>query len=156
MSIMLKFLNPITEPKVKKVLLTLITFYFLGLTINAEETMYKNPGCMCCDRWVEHMNENGFDLGITPSEKMSELKIALGIPEKVRGCHTTVIDGIIVEGHVPADLVQKILRERPEGIIGISVPNMPMGSPGMEGAYKEDYPVVVFDAKGKISLYEMR
>ena len=102
------------------------------------------------------MNENGFDLGITPSEKMSELKIVLGIPEKVRGCHTTVIDGIIVEGHVPADLVQRILRERPEGGIGISVPNMPMGSPGMEGAYKEDYPVVVFDAKGKISLYEMR
>ena len=140
----------------KKVLLTLITFYFLGLTINAEKIMYKNPGCMCCDRWVKHMNENGFDLGITPSEKMNELKIALGIPEKVRGCHTTVIDGIIVEGHVPADLVQRILRERSEGIIGISVPNMPMGSPGMEGAYKEDYPVVVFDAKGKIFLYEMR
>ena len=156
MSTKLKSPNPITEPKMKKVLLTLITFYFLGLTINAEETMYKNPGCMCCDRWVEHMNENGFDLGITPSEKMNELKIALGIPEQVRGCHTTVIDGIIVEGHVPADLVQRILRERPEGIIGISVPNMPMGSPGMEGAYKEDYPVVVFDAKGKIFLYEMR
>ena len=102
------------------------------------------------------MNENGFDLGITPSEKMNELKIALGIPEQVRGCHTTVIDGIIVEGHVPADLVQRILRERPEGIIGISVPNMPNGSPGMEGTYKEEYPVVVFDAKGKISLYEMR
>ena len=82
----------------KKVLLTIVTFYFLGLTINAEETMYKNPGCMCCDRWVKHMNENGFNLGITPSEKMNELKIALGIPEEVRGCHTTVIDGIIVEG----------------------------------------------------------
>ena len=140
----------------KKVLLTLITFYFLGLTINAEETMFNIPGCMCCDRWVKHMNENGFDLGITPSEKMNELKTVLGIPEQVRGCHTTVIDGIIVEGHVPADLVQRILRERSDGIIGISVPNMPMGSPGMEGAFKEEYPVVVFDAKGKISLYEMR
>ena len=117
----------------KKVLLTLITFYFLGLTINAEETMYKNPGCMCCDRWVKHMNENGFDLGITPSEKKSELKTAMGIPEQVRGCHTTLIDGIIVEGHVPADLVLKILKERPEGIIGIAVPGMPAGSPGMEG-----------------------
>ena len=156
MSTKLKSPNPITKPKMKKALLTIVTFYFLGLTIHAEKTMYKNPGCMCCDRWVKHMNENGFNLGITPSEKMNELKIALGIPEKVRGCHTTVIDGIIVEGHVPADLVQRILRERPEGIIGISVPNMPMGSPGMEGAYKEDYPVVVFDAKGKIFLYEMR
>ena len=105
----------------KKVLLTLITFYFLGLTINAEETMYKNPGCMCCDRWVEHMNENGFDLGITPSEKMNELKIALGIPEKVRGC-TQPLSTDYCRGHVPADLVQRILRERPEGIIGISSP----------------------------------
>ena len=156
MSTKLKSQNPIIEPKMKKILLALITFYFLALTINAEETMYKNPGCMCCDRWVEHMNENGFDIGITPSEKMNELKIALGIPEQVRGCDTTVIDGIIVEGHVPADLVQRILRERPEGITGISIPNMPMGSPGMEGAYKEEYPVVVFDAKGKISIYEMR
>ena len=156
MSTKLKSPNPITKPKMKKVLLTIVTFILLGLTINAEETMYKNPGCMCCDRWVKHMNENGVDLGITPSEKMNELKIALAIPEQVRGGHTTVIDGIIVEGHVPADLVQRILRERPEGIIGISVPNMPMGSPGMEGAYKEEYPVVVFDAKGKISLYEMR
>ena len=156
MSTKLKSPNPITKPKMKKVLLTIVTFILLGLTINAEETMYKNPGCMCCDRWVKHMNENGFEIGITPSEKMNELKIALGIPEQVRGCHTTVIDGIIAEGHVPADLVQRILRERTEGIIGISVPNMPMGSPGMEGAYKEEYPVVVFDAKGKISLYEMR
>ena len=102
------------------------------------------------------MNENGFEVGISPSEKMNELKIALGIPEQVRSWHATDIDGNIEEGHVPADLVQRILRERPEGIIGISVPNMPMGSPGMEGAYKEDYPVVVFDAKGKIFLYEMR
>ena len=87
---------------------------------------------------------------------MKELKIALGIPEEVRGCHTTVINGIIVEGHVPADLVQKVLIERPDGIVGISVPGMPVGSPGMEGPYKENYPVVVFDSNGRIQLYEMR
>ena len=85
MSTKLKSPNPITKPNMKKVLLTLITFYFLGLTINAEETMYKNPSCMCCDRWVKHMNEIGFDLGITPSEKMNELKISLGIPEQGKG-----------------------------------------------------------------------
>ena len=82
------------------------------------------------------------------------LKSFLGIPPEARGCHTSVIDGIIVEGHVPADLVQKLINERPEGVIGISVPGMPVGSPGMEGTYKEEYRVVVFDSKGKIELYD--
>ena len=111
---------------------------------------------MCCDKWAEHMIDNGFDIKITPSPDVAKLKEVLGIPHEVRGCHTSVIDGIIVEGHVPADLVQKLLKERPEGIIGISVPGMPVGSPGMEGPYKEEYRVVVFDSKGKVNLYEMR
>ena len=111
---------------------------------------------MCCDKWAEHMIDNGFDIKITPSPDVAKLKDVLGILPEVRGCHTSVIDGIIVEGHVPADLVQKLLKERPEGIIGISVPGMPVGSPGMEGPYKEEYRVVVFDSKGKIELYEMR
>ena len=128
-----------------------------SLSLKAQENeMFKNPGCMCCDKWAEHMIDNGFDIKITPSPDVAKLKEVLGIKPKVRGCHTSVIDGIIVEGHVPADLVQKLLKERPEGVIGISVPGMPIGSPGMEGPYKEEYRVVVFDSKGKIDLYEMR
>ena len=128
-----------------------------SLSLKAQENeMFKNPGCMCCDKWAEHMIDNGFDIKITPRPDVAKLKEVLGIPSEVRGCHTSVIDGIIVEGHVPADLVQKLLKERPEGIIGISVPGMPVGSPGMEGPYKEEYRVVVFDSKGKIDLYEMR
>ena len=128
-----------------------------SLSLKAQENeMFKNPGCMCCDKWAEHMIDNGFDVKITPSPDVAKLKDVLGIPPEVRGCHTSVIDGIIVEGHVPADLVQKLINERPEGVIGISVPGMPVGSPGMEGPYKEEYRVVVFDSKGKIELYEMR
>ena len=128
-----------------------------SLSLKAQENeMFKNPGCMCCDKWAEHMIDNGFDIKITPSPDVTKLKEVLGIPPEVRGCHTIVIDGIIVEGHVPADLVQKLLKERPEGVIGISVPGMPVGSLGMEGPYKEEYRVVVFDSKGKIDLYEMR
>ncbi|GIT08910.1 MAG: hypothetical protein CM1200mP30_25400 [Pseudomonadota bacterium] len=78
------------------------------------------------------------------------------VPDDARGCHTSIIDGLIVEGHVPADLVVKILKERPEGVIGIAVPGMPMGSPGMEGVYKDDYAVILFDSKGEIYFYEMR
>ena len=141
-----------------QIILVSFIFIIISLSLQAQEKkqMYKNPGCMCCDKWVKHMNENGFDLGITPSKKMKELKIVLGIPEEVRGCHTTVIDEIIIEGHVSVDLVHMILKERPDGIVGISVPGMPVGSPGLEGSYKENYPIVVFDDNGRIQLYEMR
>jgi hypothetical protein len=118
--------------------------------------MFKNPGCACCDQWAEHMAQNGFTLESSPTSRMNELKAHLGIPEQVKGCHTSVIDGLIVEGHVPADLVQRVLRERPEGIVGVAVPGMPMGSPGMEGPRKDDYPVVLFDSSGAVMLYEMR
>ena len=128
-----------------------------SLSLKAQENeMFKNPGCMCCDKWAEHMIDNGFDIKITPSPDVAKLKDVLRIPPEVRGCHTSFIDGIIVEGHIPADLVQKLINERPEGVIGISVPGMPVGSPGMEGPYKEEYRVVIFDSKGKIELYEMR
>ena len=98
------------------------------------------------------MNENGFNLGITPSEKMNELKIALGIPEQVRGCHTTVIDGIIVEGHVPSQDVQRLLKERPNAI-GLSVPGMPEGSPGMEGPNPDPYDVLLINSDGSTSVF---
>ena len=139
-----------------KKILTTVLFLFLGLNLHAQNKMFKNPGCMCCDRWVEHMQMNGMHLEILPSQKMNQIRNKLGVPKEARGCHTSIIDGIIVEGHVPADLVLKILKERPEGIIGIAVPGMPVGSPGMEGGYKEDYAVMVFDAKGKMYFYEMR
>ena len=139
-----------------KKLLTCFIFLFIGLSLHAQNKMYKNPGCMCCDRWAEHMQNNGINLEIVPSEKMNQIRSELGVPDDARGCHTSIIDGLIVEGHVPADLVVKILKERPEGIIGISVPGMPMGSPGMEGVYKDDYAVILFDSKGEIYFYEMR
>ena len=137
-------------------LITTALFLLLGLNLHAQNKMFKNPGCMCCDRWVEHMQMNGMSIEIVQSQNMSQIRNELGVPKEARGCHTSIIDGIIVEGHVPADLVHKVLKERPEGMIGIAVPGMPVGSPGMEGGYKEDYAVMVFDSKGKMHFYEMR
>ena len=102
------------------------------------------------------MQMNGMSIEIVQSQNMSQIRNELGVPKEARGCHTSIIDGIIVEGHVPADLVHKVLKERPEGMIGIAVPSMPVGSPGMEGGYKEDYAVMVFNSKGKMYFYEMR
>ena len=137
-------------------LITTALFLLLGLNLHAQNKMFKNPGCMCCDRWVEHMQMNGMSIEIVQSQNMSQIRNELGVPKEARGCHTSIIDGIIVEGHVPADLVHKVLKERPEGMIGIAVPGMPVGSPGMEGGYKEDYAVMVFNSKGKMYFYEMR
>jgi len=141
--------------KMKKVIITSL-FMLMSLVINAQDQMFKNLGCMCCDRWAEHMKDYGFNLEILPSNKMDEIKNKIGVPKEVRGCHTSMIEGIIVEGHVPADLVHKIIKDRPENIIGIAVPGMPIGSPGMEGTYKEKYEVMIFDSKGKIFLYANR
>ena len=131
-------------------------FTLSSLVINAQDKMFKNLGCMCCDRWVEHMQDYGFNLEILPRNKMDDIKNKLRVPIELRACHTAMIDGIIVEGHVPADLVQKIIKGRPENIIGISVPGMPIGSPGMEGAYKEKYEVMIFDTNGNVFSYANR
>ena len=131
-------------------------FLLISLSLHAQNKMFKNPGCMCCDRWVEHMQTNGINLEIVPSMEMNQIRNELGVPDEAKGCHTSIVEGMIVEGHVPADLVIKILKERPKGIIGIAVPEMPMGSPGMEGGYKDDYAVILFDSKGEMYFYEMR
>ncbi len=139
-----------------KILIFLSFFLLTSLVIYAQDKMFKNLGCMCCDRWVAHMKDYGFNIEILPRKKMDDIKNKLRVPIKVRSCHTAMIDGIIVEGHVPADLVQKIIKDRPENIIGISVPGMPIGSPGMEGAYKEKYEVMIFDSKGNYFSYVNR
>ena len=139
-----------------KKLISIFIFLIIGLNLHAQNKMFKNPGCMCCDRWAEHMQNHGINLEIVTSKKMGQIKNELRIPDEARGCHTSIVDGIIVEGHVPADIVTKIIKERPEGIIGISVPGMPMGSPGMEGEYKEDYPIFLFDSEGTMYFQKMK
>ena len=139
-----------------KILMFMSLFLLTSLGITAQDKMFKNLGCMCCDRWAAHMKDFGFNLEIIPRKKMDDIKNELRVPMEVRGCHTAMIDGIIVEGHVPVDLVQKIIKDRPENIIGISVPGMPIGSPGMEGAYKEKYEIMIFDSEGNIFSYAHR
>lgn len=148
------------------------TVLFLGLgvalagaaTIGAQSgrvakpsmTVYKSSTCGCCKNWVEHMKANGFNVTATDVEDIEVPKRAHGVPESLESCHTGVIGGYVVEGHVPADVVQRMLRERPP-IVGIAVPGMPIGSPGMEfGGQKSSYNIIAFDKNGKTSVYERR
>jgi hypothetical protein len=116
-------------------------------------TMYKQVGCGCCSIWAEHLRKAGFKVSSMEMPDLDRIKTAYGVPRAVQTCHTAVIDGYVVEGHVPVDAIQKLLKERPR-IAGIGVAGMPIGSPGMEsGSRKDAYDVVAFDRDGKTSVY---
>ena len=119
-------------------------------------TVYKTSTCGCCGKWVEHMANAGFAPIVKDLPEVGSTKAKLGVPSELGSCHTSVVDGYIVEGHVPADVVKQLLKERPK-VAGIAVPGMPMGSPGMEqGDQKDPYDVIAFDKSGKTSVYAKR
>jgi hypothetical protein len=101
------------------------------------------------------MRANGFVLESTDVPDVNPIKDKHKVPAELRSCHTALVGGYVVEGHVPADVIQKLLRERPS-VIGIAVPGMPMGSPGMEGSRTDPYLVISFDASGKNAIYAKR
>jgi len=119
-------------------------------------TVYMTPTCGCCKLWIDHMTAAGFQVRAVDMEDLTEVKQASGVPMRLRTCHTAIIDGYVVEGHVPADLVKKMLAEKPK-VAGIVVPGMPIGSPGMEqGDQKDPYEVLLFDKTGKTTVYAKR
>ena len=96
-------------------------------------TVFKSPTCGCCANWVEHMKKAGFVLTVNDVPNMSEVKAANHVPPDLASCHTALVNGYVIEGHVPADVISKLLAERPAGVKGLAVAGMPMGSPDMEG-----------------------
>lgn len=106
----------------------------------AEAVLYKSPSCSCCDGHADHMRSNGFQVTVVESENMSLIKQKYGVPEEFEGCHTIVIGDYVVEGHVPASIISKLLRERP-AIRGIALPGMPQGSPGMSGVKEGQFEI---------------
>jgi hypothetical protein len=111
----------------------------------------KGPGCECCEGWAKHLRANGYTVSVTEAEDLDGVKTKLGIPEDLRTCHTGQTGDYLIEGHVPAVAVARLLREKPLGMIGIAVPGMPVGSPGMEvkGAKLDEYPVILFGSAGR-------
>ncbi len=136
------------------VIVTLVTIFFLpGQESQAEDIMvYKSPTCGCCNGWVRHLQDNGFNVKTKDLSNVSPLKRELGVIPQHASCHTAVVDGYVVEGHVPAEDIKRLLKERP-AVTGITVPGMPMGSPGMEGPYKDRYKVLAFDKTGKTTVF---
>lgn len=117
--------------------------------------VYKDPNCGCCKEWIKHLEQNGFKVEVVDMPDLSAVKAKYGIAQNIQACHTGVVGNYVVEGHVPADLIIRMLNEKP-AIAGLAVPGMPMGSPGMEGASKQPYDVLTFDSAGHTKVYAQR
>jgi len=119
-----------------------------------EIVMYKSPNCECCDGWADHLRKAGFTVKVNKHDDMDAIKAANGVPEKLASCHTALIDGYVIEGHVPAKDVQRLLKERPD-IVGLTAPGMPMKSPGMQdvGQQPKNYDVLAFSKDGTSKVF---
>lgn len=115
--------------------------------------MYKSPTCTCCEKWADHLRRAGFQVETQVVQNLVQVKAQYGIGYRLESCHTAVVEGYVLEGHVPAKAVQRLLTERP-AITGLSVPGMPIGSPGMEGAVREPFNVIAFDQDGQLAVYQ--
>lgn len=124
------------------------------LSDKTEVVMYKNAGCQCCTRWADHMMEGEFDVEEVPTPVLMQVKQENGISRELASCHTALIDGYVVEGHVPIEDVRRLLEERPDAI-GLAVPGMPVGSPGMEtpGRTPDKYDVLLVNKDGSTSVF---
>lgn len=132
--------------------------WFAPGTADAKSTptiVYASPTCVCCGSWMKHLDRNGFDVAKKLVDDVSPLKRKYGIPEDLWSCHTAIVDGYAVEGHVPADLIQRMLDERP-AIAGLAAPGMPNGAPGMEGALRDRYEIIAFTRTGATQVYAIR
>lgn len=114
----------------------------------------KQVGCGCCTKWVEHLRANGFDVTAAEDPNVDQFKDQVGVPQSLRSCHTATVDGYVVEGHVPAADIKRMLKERP-AIAGLAVPGMPMGAPGMEmdGMAPDHYKVIAFGKDGSTRVF---
>jgi len=117
--------------------------------------VYKSPTCGCCTSWVTHVKRAGFRVEIHDTLNVQPVKDRWGVPADMISCHTAQVEGYTIEGHVPADLIQRLLQERP-AVVGIATPGMPIGSPGMEGGEPEPYDVMTFDKEGRTALFAKR
>jgi hypothetical protein len=120
---------------------------------SSEITVYKTPTCGCCGGWVEHLTDAGLNASTINQRDLTETREKLGAPADLVSCHIAVADGYVIEGHVPADAIKKLLAERPDAV-GIFVPGMPLGSPGMEGPYgTQPYDVILLRRDGSREVF---
>ena len=120
-----------------------------------ELTVYKSASCGCCKAWIEHVRANGYAVRAFDVEDLDGVKATAGVPVALRSCHTAYVGGYVVEGHVPADVIRRLLAEHP-AVAGLAVPGMPIGAPGMEGSPSQHFDVIAFERGGTTRVYARR
>ena len=119
-----------------------------------EIKVYRDPSCGCCGAWIEYLTTQGFQPKNIPISDIDAFKQEHGVPNDLVSCHTAVLNGYVIEGHVPAAEIKRLLAERPDDVIGITVPGMPTGTPGMEsGNVRDPYNVFSFDQQGNTKIF---
>ena len=111
-------------------------------------TLYKNPQCTCCEGYAQYLEKSGFTVDVKPTNDLAEISQKAGVPEDLEGCHTMFVGGYVVDGHVPVEVIRKLLAEKPV-IAGITLPGMPTGSPGMTGPKTETWTIYAVTKDGK-------
>jgi hypothetical protein len=129
-------------------LTTLLGFSAPSFAEPIHAILYKNPQCSCCEAYADYLRANGFDVEIKPTNDLARISLKAGVPANLEGCHTMFVEGYVVDGLVPVDIVRKLLSERP-AIAGITLPGMPLGSPGMPGPKTQAFTVYAVAKDGK-------
>lgn len=136
--------------RLKRLILTLaLILPASAMAADLAATLYKNPSCSCYEEYAEYLRENGFEVEVVATHDLPMIKKEHSVPQELAGCHTTLIQDYVVEGHVPVESINKLLEEHPM-ITGISVPGMPMGSPGMGGEKREPLEVYTISAEPQV------
>jgi hypothetical protein len=141
-----------------KPITVLLTLFALGAAVNLPASaadavdVYKSPYCGCCEKWVEHLQQAGFAVRTHDVNDVPAARQRLGMPERLGSCHTAKVAGYVVEGHVPAADIQRLLKEKPKAI-GLAVPSMPPGSPGMESPKPVPYNTLLVQAGGVTTVF---
>ena len=136
------------------ILIATLTLSAPALAAAPAATLYKSPQCGCCEEYADYLRANGYEVTVVPTHGLSLIKRQQRVPEDLEGCHTTLVGGYTVEGHVPVGVLKRLLAERPD-IRGISLPGMPMGSPGMSGPKTEPFTIYTLprDAAAEPAVY---
>lgn len=152
----------------KMQVLTLLVFGFFSLNSFAESVwdketpslekpvdivVYRSPTCGCCSKWLDHLKKHQFNVEDIVTDDMAAIKKKYGVPGNLSSCHTAIVEGYVIEGHVPAGDIKSLLKMKPK-VTGLSVPGMPAGTPGMEmGGKKDPFQVVAFDKEGQTQIF---
>ncbi len=134
-----------------RAILSLLAISLLEAAPAPVMTVYKTPTCGCCAKWIEHVRQAGFRVIVKEVPTTAPARKDAGVKEKYGSCHTGIINGYAIEGHVPVADIQRLLKEKPKAR-GLAVPGMPMGSPGMEGPYKDAYSVLLLTEDGSTTF----